>query len=131
MTQVHLFAWLARILTVLVCWAILMGVPALLFAPPMDDTKYKIFLGVFYSILLFLGTVVGRSWGGWGVIAVAAPFMLLFVTVIVQHLVNPDLTSLEKGMATLNFGAIFLVSWLAWRLGRRLKSPAREKGKLI
>lgn len=131
MLSVHVFAWLARILTVLVCWAILMGVPALLFAPPMDDTKYKIFLGVFYSLLLILGAVVSRSWGGWGVFAVAAPFQLLFVIVIGQHLANPDLTAMEKGMATLNFGAIFLVSWLAWRLGRRLRSPAREEGKLI
>ena len=131
MNSIRLVTWLARLLTVLMAWAVLMGVPAWLFTPPMDDAKFKAFLGVFYALLLFLGTIVGRSWGGWGVVAVAGPFMLLFVAVIAQHWLNPALTPAEQGMATLNFGLIFLVSWLAHVIGKRLRSPARDEGKLM
>lgn len=131
MLQIHLVTWLSRLLTILICWAILMGVPALLFTPPMDDGKFKAFLGVFYALLLCLGTLVGRSWGGWGVLAVAGPFLLLFLGVIAQHWLNPALSTTERLMATLNFGAIALVTWLATLIGRRLRSPARDKGKLI
>ena len=60
----HLVVWLTRICTLLVSWTILMGVPALLFSPPLDGAEMKRFLGVFYALLLGVGALVGRSWGG-------------------------------------------------------------------
>lgn len=131
MLRLHLFALLARIVTVLVSWVILMGVPALLFEPPLSGEDWKLFLGIFYALFLVLGVWLARSWGGRGVIWLGLPFFLLFTGVVVQAVANPALAPGEKAMTALGFGALYLVAWLAWRIGRRLGSPARERGELI
>lgn len=131
MLRLHLFALLARIVTVLVSWVILMGVPALMFEPPLSSEDWKLFLGIFYALFLVLGVWLARSWGGRGVLWLGLPFFLLFTGVVVQAVANPALAPREKAMTALGFGALYLVAWLAWRIGRRLGSPARERGELI
>lgn len=108
-----------------------MGVPALMFSPPLDAAEMKRFLGVFYALLLGVGALVGRSWGGWGVVAVAAPFVLFFTGLALTQLGNEALSGGEKLAVSANFGAIYAVAWLAWRLGKRWPSPARERGRLL
>jgi hypothetical protein len=129
---IRLVALLARLLTLLVCWAVLMGVPLLLFHGPLKDpAELKRFLGLFYTLLLATTTLVGRSWGGWGVVGVAGPFWVFFAVLGLSKLGDPSLSGLEKAMWAANFAAILPVSWLGWRFGKRLKSPARDEGRLI
>lgn len=131
MLRLHLLAWLAKALTILLCWLVLMGVPLLLFEKPQSPSEWKLFLGVFYALLLGAGVLVGRSWGGMGVLWVAFPFMMLFTGVVVSTVANPVMADVDKANTALNFLAIYLVTWLAWRIGKRLKSPARDSGKLM
>jgi hypothetical protein len=129
---IRLVALLARLLTLLVCWSILMGVPVLIFQRPFSEPdELKRFLGVFYTLLLGLTTLVGRSWGWGGVLGVALPFWAFFLVLAVARVGDPALGSWEKAMWAANFGAIVPVTWLGWRLGKRLASPARDKGRLL
>lgn len=131
MLRLHLVSLLARMVTVFLAWAVLMGVPALLFEPPLSSADWKLFLGVFYALFLALGVWLARSWGGKGVVWLGLPFFLLFTGVVVQAIANPALSGREKAMTALGFGALYMVAWLAWRIGARLRSPARERGELI
>jgi hypothetical protein len=125
-------ALLARLLTLLVGWAVLMGVPVLLFHGPISDPEQmKRFLGVFYTLLLALCVLVGRSWGGAGVLGLALPAWAFFAVLAFAKLGDPGLLPVDKALWALNFGAILPVTWLGWRLGNRLKSPARERGQLL
>lgn len=130
--MIRLVALLARLLTLLVCWAVLMGVPLLIFHGPLKDpAELKRFLGVFYTLLLASTTLIGRSWGGWGVVGVALPFWAFFAALGLSKGLDPSLSMTEKAMWVANFAAILPVSWLGWRFGRRLGSPAREEGRLL
>jgi hypothetical protein len=110
---------LARVLTMLICWSILMGVPVLLFKGPFTEPgELKRFLGVFYALLLALGALVGRSWGWPGVVGVALPFVMFFSMLGASKLLDPSLSTAEKLGWGLNFGAIYAVVWLSGRLGK-------------
>jgi hypothetical protein len=129
---IRLVALLARLLTLLVCWLVLMGVPLLIFHGPLSDPgAMKRFLGVFYTLLLGLTVLVSRSWGGAGALGVALPFWAFFFVLGLSKAIDPALSASEKAMWAVNFGAILPVTWLGWRLGRRLESPARDEGRLI
>lgn len=130
--MIRLVTLLARLATLLVCWAVLMGVPLLIFHGPLKDpAELKRFLGVFYTLLLAATTLVGRSWGGWGVLGVALPFWAFFAVLGTSKGVDSSLSGMERAMWVANFAAILPVTWLGWRFGKRLKSPARDEGRLI
>ena len=123
---------LARFVTMMICWAILMGVPVLVFHGPLTDPgAMKRFLGLFYTLLLGVTVLVGRSWGASGVLGVALPFWAFFFVLALSKAADPALPVADKVMWALNFGAIVPVTWLGWRLGSRLKSPARDSGRLL
>jgi hypothetical protein len=129
---IRLTGLLIRVLTMLICWSVLMGVPVLLFQRPLSDPEdIKRFLGVFYTLLLLITTLIGRSWGGGGVLGVALPFWAFFAVLAASKVFDPTLSGLEKAMWAANFGAILPVTWLGWRLGKRLPSPARDRGELM
>lgn len=129
MLQVRIFAFLAKFLTVMVCWIIVMGLPLLFFRPPLDPFQMKVFLGVFYALLLVTGTVISRSWGAGGLVFMAFPFLLLFGLVAGRAIGGEGPG--DDAWGALNFLAIYPVTWLCWRLGSRWKSPAREDGRLL
>jgi hypothetical protein len=131
MVSLRVFALLARFLTVMVCWIILMGVPLLVFERPLTLANLMPFLGVFYALLLLTGTVVARSWGGKGVVFLAFPFLLLFTIFGLQTFVEAASPLGLEPPGGLAFFAIYGVVWLAWRLGARWRSPARESGRLL
>ena len=126
MLALRLFTLLARILTVMICWIILMGVPLLFFEPKIT----KPYLGLFYALLLLTGTVVARSWGGRGLVFMVFPFVLLYTLQAGKILMESPAGSPDQ-LGALNFLAIYGVTWLAWRLGRALPSPSRDEGRLL
>jgi hypothetical protein len=115
MWQARVYEILARALAVMLCWVILMGLPVLFFRPPLDRSDLKLFLGVFYAILLFTGTVLERSYGTRSLLLMAFPFLVLFTALGMRNLLEG--TNL---VASLNFLAVYAVLFLAWRLGRAL-----------
>lgn len=131
MLGLHLVALLARFVTVMICWVILMGVPLLIFTPPLDDTNLKPYLGVHYALLLLLGTVIARSWGGGGLLLMALPFLIINTFFGAKAVLQPGDDPAADYLGSLNFFAVWAVTWLAWRLGRRWHSPAREEGRLL
>jgi len=130
MIQMTIVSVLTRVLTVLVCWLLLMGLPLIFFHPPLEPGDLKVFLGFFYALLLFLGTVLARTWGGKGLLFMASPFLVLFTGLAVRVTLVEGPGVLDK-LPALNFLAIYGVTFLAWRLGARWYSPAREEGKLL
>lgn len=131
MFSIHAFALLARLVTVMICWVILMGVPLLFFTPPLDETNLKPYLGVHYALLLGLGTVIARSWGGGGLLLMAFPFLIINTILGAKAVLQPGDDALVDQAGSLNFFVVYAVVWLAWRLGRKWYSPAKEEGKLI
>ena len=130
--MIRLVTLLARVLTLMVAWAILMGVPVLVFQKPFTEPEeLKRFLGLFYCLLLVVTTWVGRSWCGPGVLGVALPFWAFFAVLAAARLGDATLGGWEKAMWAANFSAILPVTWLGWRLGKRLASPARDEGRLL
>lgn len=124
------FSILVRITTIGVCWVIVMGVPLLFFSPPLTAATIRPFLGVFYVLLLFTGTVVARTWGLMGAVVLALPFLLMFTLMGAQAAIAEAPFGLD-GWQALWFWAIYGVVGLAARIGDRLPSPARERGQLL
>ncbi len=131
MLSLHFFALLARFVTVMVCWIILMVMPLLVFTPPLDETNFKPYLGLHYALLLLLGTVVSRSWGGGGLLLMTFPFLLINTFLGVKAVIQPGEVGVIDQVGSLNFFAIYGVVWLAWRLGKKWHSPAKEDGRLL
>lgn len=131
MLSLHVVALLARFVTVMICWVIMMGVPLMFITPPLDETNLKLYLGLNYALLLVLGTVIARSWGGGGLLLMALPFLIINSFFGAKALLQPGDDPWADYVGSLNFFAIWLVTWLAWRLGRGWHSPAREDGRLL
>lgn len=131
MLSLHFFALLARFVTVMICWIILMAVPLLIFTPPLDETNLKQYLGVHYALLLLLGTVIARSWGGGGLLLMALPFLIINTFLGVKAVIQPGQEALADQVGSLNFFVVYAVVWVAWRLGKKWHSPAKEEGRLL
>ena len=116
MWQRRVYDVMARALAVMVGWIVLMGLPLLFFHGPLDVSQLKPFLGVFYALMLAIGTVLSRAWGGSQVLLFAFPFLVLFSAVGGHYLVDGTLAWGDR-LAALDFLVIYGVVFLAWRLG--------------
>lgn len=131
MLSLRFFALLARFVTVMFCWLILMAVPLAVFTPPLDDSNFKPYLGLHYALLLGLGTLIARSWGAGGLVLMAFPFVLINTILGAKAVLQPGTEPLADQIGSLNFFVVYAVVWLAWRIGRALPSPARDEGRLL
>lgn len=125
MVWLRIFSLLTRLLTVMVCWMALMGVPMLFFQPPLKPEQFAPLLAVFYTTQLVASTWVARSWGGAGPALVGLPFMAFFTVIAVQKGLGPD------PWAAWPYLGVYPVAMVAWRLGLRFPSAARDHGTLL
>jgi hypothetical protein len=106
-------------------WVILMGLPVLFFRPPLGPQDLKLFLGVFYAQLLFVGTVIMRMAGTRWLLVLAFPFLVLFTGLAMRTFMDQTVVGWDKA-TSLNFLAVYAVLFLCWRLGRRLAPITTE-----
>ena len=121
------FTQLTRLLTVMVCWMALMGIPLLCLPRPLDAAHIHPFLGIFYVTLLVTGTWLSRSWNGGGLAFMVSPFWALFTALAWVFAWRDDA---GPGVA-FAFLLIFPVTWVCWQVGKRLPSAARDHGVLL
>jgi hypothetical protein len=121
MWQARVYTILARALSVMMCWVVLMGLPVLFFRPPLGPEDLKVFLGVFYALLLVVGTFLARAWDLKGLLLVAFPFFVLFTALGMRAWLAAGPAWQDK-LPAMNFLIIYGVIFLAWRLGVKLRS---------
>ena len=130
MWQARIFTILARALAVMMSWVILMGLPLLFFRHPLGAGDLKVFLGVFYALLLLVGTALGRMYGERALALMAFPFLVLFTALGIRALLDPAIGGWDK-LTSLNFFASYAVLFLAWRLGVHLAPVVADDDPLL
>ncbi|MDB5097603.1 MAG: hypothetical protein JWM80_2024 [Cyanobacteria bacterium RYN_339] len=116
MWQARVYLVLGRALAVMLCWVVLMGLPILFFRGPIGPGDLKLFLGIFYALLLATGTVLARLAGARSLLLMAFPFLLVFTALGLRALLDPAIGGWDKA-TSLNFFAVYAVLFLSWRLG--------------